>query len=76
MCRNEHGRHYCECFAGYALDTDGKTCIGKEFLISKIIEIVNHKDRLASHEQTLPYENKRKKMQYSWYCVVYPMFEP
>ena len=29
LCRNEEGGRRCECFAGYTLGTDGRTCVGE-----------------------------------------------
>ena len=29
VCVNEHATHRCECYAGYRIGTDGKSCIGK-----------------------------------------------
>ena len=29
VCVNEHATYRCECYAGYRLGTDGKSCAGK-----------------------------------------------
>ncbi|VDK69664.1 unnamed protein product, partial [Cylicostephanus goldi] len=29
LCRNDEGGRHCECFGGYILGKDGKTCMGK-----------------------------------------------
>jgi fibulin 1/2 len=29
VCVNEHATHRCECYTGYQLGTDGKSCAGK-----------------------------------------------
>lgn len=32
-CVNENGRARCQCFAGYRLAYDRKTCVGKDIFI-------------------------------------------
>ncbi len=41
LCKNENGKHRCECFGGYLMTDDGRSCIGELNLIINWVTIVS-----------------------------------
>lgn len=48
ICNNTVGGFICNCFSGYELDTDNRTCIGT-FCIRTLHDIKTYLDKIFHH---------------------------